>query len=157
MLATGIADPTSDDLNTLPYMTSLICELLRLYPPVSQVINRISTQSSRLGGEIEIPEGTFVGWSALGVQSDPRVWGPTARDFIPERWGDDAKEIMAKVRRETVRGTFIAFNSHSRKCLGQGYAFLELKMVLFELVRRVKWSVDPGYKLKLTPVSRNQD
>jgi len=55
---------------------------------------------------------------------------------------------MAKFRRATVKGRFIAFNSHSRKCLGQGYALLELKMVLFELVRRVTWTIDPGYKLK---------
>ena len=29
---------------------------------------------------------------------------------------------------------------------------LELKMALFELVRRVKWVIDPSYELKLTSV-----
>ena len=155
MLATGITDPTSETLNKLPYLTSLICELLRVYPPVSQLINRVTLRPARLGGEIDIPNGTWVGWNAPGVQSDPSAWGPTAREFIPERWGDKPEEIMAKFRRETVKGRFIAFNSHSRKCLGQGYALLELKMVLFELVRRVTWTIDPGYKLKLTSVSGN--
>lgn len=59
---------------------------------------------------------------------------------------------MDKVRKETVKGHMISFNSHSRKCLGQGYALLEMKMVLFELVRRVKWTVSPDYELKLTSV-----
>ena len=153
VLATGVTNPTMETVNKLPYLTSLICELLRVYPPVSQLINRVTLEPAVLGGKVEIPKGTWVGWNAPGVQSDPAVWGPTARDFLPERWGDKPEEIMAKVRRETVRGKFIAFNAHSRKCLGQGYALLEMKMVLFELVRKVKWTIDPTYKMKLTSVS----
>lgn len=152
VLATGVSDPTSETLNALPYLTAVIVELLRVYPPVSQLINRVTTRDASLGGTIHIPKGTFVGWNAPGVQSDPKVWGPTARQFIPERWGNNPKEIMDKVRKETVKGHMISFNSHSRKCLGQGYALLEMKMVLFELVRRVKWTVSPDYELKITSV-----
>ncbi|KAI9776222.1 MAG: hypothetical protein M1839_000543 [Geoglossum umbratile] len=150
VLATGVTDPTPDTLNKLPYLTALICELLRVYPPVSQLINRVSLVPSSLGGTIDLPKGTWVGWNAPGVQSDINVWGPTARQFIPERWGSKPEEIMAKFRRETVKGNFIAFNSHSRKCLGQGYALLEMKMALFELVRRARWTVDPEYTIKFT-------
>ena len=153
VLATEVTNPTMETLNKLPYLTSLICELLRVYPPVSQLISRVTLEPAVLGGTVEIPKGTWVGWNAPGVQSDPAVWGPTARDLLPERWGDRPEEIMANARRETVKGKSIAFNAHSRKCLGQGYALLEMKMVLFELVRQVKWTIDPSYKMKLTSVS----
>ena len=156
VLGTGVKNPTSELLNKLPYLTSLVCELLRVYPPVSQLINRVTLEDALLAGKIEIPKGTWVGWNAPGVQSDPAVWGLTARDFIPERWGDTAEEVMAKARRETVRGKYIAFNAYSRKCLGQGYALLEMKITLFELVRRVRWRIDPNYQLKLTSVSSNE-
>lgn len=149
----GTVIPTGEVLNSLPCMTSVICELLRVYPPVSQLINRVAVKTARLGGIIEIPKGTFVGWNATGVQSNEQVWGPTARQFIPERWGNTPDEIVAKLRRETVMGNFLAFNSHTRKYLGQGYALLQMKMVLFEVVRRIKWSVDPEYKMQLTSVS----
>ena len=149
VLATGTTEPTTELLNKMPYLTALVIELLRVYPPVSQLINRVSLVPSSLC-ELQVPKGTWVGWNAPGVQSNPHVWGPTARDFIPERWGSTSEEVMAKFRKETVKGNFIAFNSHSRKCLGQGYALLEMKMCLFELVRRVKWRVDPTYKLKIT-------
>ena len=152
VLATNVTNPTSETLNKLPYLTSLICELLRVYPPVSQLINRVSLEPYLLGGKLEIPKGTWVGWNAPGVQSSEAAWGKTARQFIPERWGDKPEDILAKARRETVRGRYIAFNAYNRKCLGQGYAILEMKMVLFELVRRLRWTVDPTYKLKLTSV-----
>lgn len=149
---TGIVDPTADILNKLPYLTSVIYEFLRLYPPVSQLINRVTTRPADLGGHISIPAHTWVGWNAYGVHIDEAVWGPTAKKFVPERWGTTVEEMQMKFRRECVRGAYIPFNAHTRKCLGQGFALLEMKMVMFEMVRRLRWTVDPGYKLKLTSV-----
>ncbi len=83
---------------------------------------------------------------------DENVWGKDAKKFVPERWGKTVEEMQMKFRRECVRGAYIPFNAHTRKCLGQGFALLEMKMVLFEMVRRLGWTVDPGYKLKLTSV-----
>jgi len=144
--------PTAEIVNSMPYLTATVFELLRLYPPVSQLINRVTLQPSVLGGDMRIPANTWVGWNAYGVQIDKNVWGLTAQDFVPERWGTTVDEIQAKVRRETVRGAYIPFNAHTRKCLGQGFALLEMKIMLFVLLRRAKWTIDPSYTLKLTPV-----
>lgn len=153
ILATNITNPSTDTVNSLPYLHAVILELLRLYPPVSQLINRVTTQNAVLGGEIAIPNHTWVGWNAFGVHTDPHVWGPSAREFIPERWGTDVKSIQNAVRSKTTQCHFIAFNAHSRKCLGQGFAVLQVKILLFEMVRRLEWRVDPEYELKLTSVS----
>lgn len=103
----------------------VVAELLRCYPSIRQVMNRISQKPSRLGNVGELPQGTSVGWNAYGVQTDTQVWGPTARDFIPERWGSSSGEILARMRKETAKDAFIAFNSHSRKCPGQDFALLQ--------------------------------
>lgn len=153
ILATGEENPSTDLVNSLPYLFAVILELLRLYPPVSQLINRVTTSQAVLGGDIAIPNRTWVGWNAFGVHTDPNVWGPNAREFVPERWGKDVKSIQSAVRSKTTQCHFIAFNAHSRKCLGQGFAVLQMKILLFEMVRRIEWVVDPTYTLKLTSVS----
>jgi xanthocillin biosynthesis cytochrome P450 monooxygenase len=145
--------PTAEIVNHMPYLTATIFELLRLYPPVSQLINRVTLQPAVLGEDIRIPANTWVGWNAYGVQIDKNVWGPTAQEFIPGRWGTTVDEMQAKFRKETVRGAYIPFNAHTRKCLGQGFALLEMKIMLFVLLRRTKWTIHPDYILKLTPVS----
>ncbi|KAJ5392561.1 Cytochrome monooxygenase xanG [Penicillium cosmopolitanum] len=150
VLSLSTSNPTTDQLNSLPYLYAVILELLRLYPPVSQLINRVTTSSAVLGGEVPIPNHTWVGWNAYGVHTDPNVWGSDARTFRPERWGGDVKGIHGAVRSKTVQCHFIAFNSHSRKCLGQGFAVLQMKVCLFEMARRLVWVVDPDYELKLT-------
>ncbi|CAG7944918.1 unnamed protein product [Penicillium salamii] len=144
--------PSQEIINTLPYLTSVVLELLRVFPPVSQLINRVAMQPAVLGGDLPIPKGTFVGWNAWLVHSNTAIWGADAREFRPERWGSTVEEMQARFRRETVRGTYIPFNAHRRKCLGQGFALLQLKILLFVLLGRVRWVVDPEYRLKLTPV-----
>lgn len=153
ILATRQENPSTDLVNSLPYLFAVILELLRLYPPVSQLINRVTTSESVLGGEITIPNHTWVGWNSFGVHTDPDIWGADAREFLPERWGRDVKSIQSAMRSKTTQCHFIAFNAHSRKCLGQGFAVLQMKILLFEMVRRMEWVVDPGYELKLTSVS----
>ena len=153
IMSINTPNPTTDQINSLPYLYAVILELLRLYPPVSQLINRVTTSTTILGGEVAIPNHTWVGWNAFGVHTDPSIWGNDARKFRPERWGTEVKSIHGMVRSKTVQCHFIAFNAHSRKCLGQGFAVLQMKICLFEMIRRVSWIVDPMYELKLTSVS----
>ncbi|KAH0551094.1 hypothetical protein GP486_007558 [Trichoglossum hirsutum] len=154
VLGSGIDYPMLDAVNDLPYLTAVCYEVLRLYPPLSQLINRQVKigQDACLGGSICIPGGTYVGWTAVGTQRDPETWGPTAAEFIPSRWGTQLDEIQATYRRRSSKGHFIAFNAGRRKCLGKEFALVEMKLLLFELVRSVEWDVDPRYSLKLTPV-----
>ncbi|KAI4095896.1 MAG: hypothetical protein LQ339_007134 [Xanthoria mediterranea] len=149
IIATGVANPTADTVNKLPYLTSVIYELLRLYPPISQLTNRVAESDALLGDTVPVPANTYVGWNAYGVHTSFANWGPNAKDFIPERWGLKVEEMQRKFRRDTIRGTFIPFNAHTRKCLGQAFVLLQMKIAVFELVRSMRWKVDPGYKLKL--------
>lgn len=108
MQESNITDPTEESFTKLPYLTAVVAELLRCYPPLRQVMNRISQKPSHLDNVGELPQGIFVGWNSYGVQTDMQVWGPTARDFIPERWGSSSDEILARMRKETAKGTFTA-------------------------------------------------
>lgn len=152
IIATNIANPTADTVNKLPYLTSVIYELLRLYPPISQLTNRVAESDVLLGDTIPVPANTYIGWNAYGVHTSSAHWGPRAKDFIPERWGSSVENMQLKFRRDTTSGTFIPFNAHMRKCLGQAFVLLQMKIAVFETVRSMRWKVDPEYKLKLPGV-----
>ncbi|PYH88060.1 cytochrome P450 [Aspergillus ellipticus CBS 707.79] len=143
------SNPGLDTLQNLPYLTAVIYEVLRLYPPVAEMINHTSSRATLLGGKIPIQPGTNLGWNAYGVHTNPALWGPDAGVFRPERWGLDLKAIQTHVRRQTMKGHFIAFGLHARKCLGQALGLSEAKVTLSELVQRIRWTVDPGYQLQI--------
>ncbi|GES63334.1 P450 family sporulation-specific N-formyltyrosine oxidase Dit2 [Aspergillus terreus] len=144
---------TANDINTLPLLTAIVYETLRLHPPLSQLMNRLALDDMPLDDEHVIPKGTWVGWSAYGVQTDPRVWGIRATEFDPSRWGTSIQEVNDAFRLHQAKGNFITFNGYTRRCLGSHFALMQLKIVLCETLRTVEWARDPTYELTTTPVT----
>jgi cytochrome P450 len=136
-------------------MTSVIYETLRLFPPISQLINRRTTEPVLLGDEFLIPAGTYVGYNAYATGRDREAWGRDADEFRPERWGGTSEKIDAMYRRVNSRASFIAFHGGRRACLGQKFALIETRFTLLEIVRAVRWTLDPTWEKKMTPVSLN--
>ncbi|KAL4954839.1 cytochrome P450 [Aspergillus filifer] len=131
--------------NCLPYLTAILAETLRLYPPVSQLINRKTLEPVPLGNGITIPAGTWVGWTAYGIHTDPNTWGPTAHEFSPERWGLNSAAIHRAISQHQIRGSYIPFNAWTRSCIGSEFAMAQMRVMLVETVRRFEMTVAPGY------------
>ncbi|KAL4912121.1 cytochrome P450 [Aspergillus aurantiobrunneus] len=144
-------EPTPATLQSLPVLTSVIYEVLRLYPPISQLINRRTTTPILLCGEIPIPAGTYIGYNAYSTNRDVDFWGPTADEFRPERWGLSIEEMNALFRRANAKGAFISFHGGRRACLGQKFAMLEARVTLARLVSEMGWVVDPAWPRMMTP------
>ncbi|OJJ46526.1 hypothetical protein ASPZODRAFT_152015 [Penicilliopsis zonata CBS 506.65] len=146
-----------DDLHqgpwdTLPYLTATILECLRLFPPIGQLINRRVSSSVLLGdGHIHLPPGTYVGYNSYGTNRDPAAWGPTADEFLPERWGSSHEEIAHRYQRAKAQAEFISFHGGLRACLGERFALLEMHISLFILVQRLTWVLDPQWPDRMTP------
>lgn len=151
----SLSSPSSDedDLKTLPYLTAVFSETMRLYPPVSQLINRKTLEPLYLGDGITVPKGTWVGWTAYGVHTDPNIWGPTAHEYRPERWGNDVHAIQRAISQHQVRGSYIPFNAWTRSCIGSEFALLQLRVTLYELIRHFKITSAPDYQFSIEKAS----
>ncbi|KAJ5280943.1 Cytochrome P450 oxidoreductase [Penicillium angulare] len=135
----------------LPYLTATTLECLRLFPPISQLINRQVAEPTWLGGEIYLPPGTYIGYNSYATNRDPTVWGANADTPHPERWGSTDEQICANYRGAKARAEFISFHGGSRACLGEKFALLEIKVTLFVLVKNLKWGLDASWEDCMTP------
>lgn len=140
-------------LGKLPFLSSVIYESLRLFPPISQLVNRRVDRPVNLGDTIYIPRDTYVGYNSYATNRDPAVWGPTADEFVPERWGTNNEDILKRFRRAKARAEFISFHGGSRACLGERFALLEMRITLFVLVKNCSWTLDSQWRDRMTPVS----
>ena len=147
-------------LEELPYLTATILESIRLYPPISQLINRLTTAPATLttstGERIVIPPGTYVGYHAYSTNRDPNVWGSDADEFKPERWGCTAAEVQSLYRRMKAKAGFITFHGGRRACLGEKFALLELRVAVAGLVKTFGMGLEGSGKIRMTPVSFSQ-
>ncbi|MEW5302868.1 MAG: hypothetical protein WDW36_005609 [Sanguina aurantia] len=126
----GDRHPTADELGQMKYMTAIIKETLRLWPPGATA--RWADKGTILGGY-------DVGGKILYLphwpgQRDPSLWGPTAEVFSPERFLDE--EYMATVHPFAYQ----PFSKGPRDCIGQVFAMLEAKAVLILLYQHLSFS-----------------
>lgn len=145
-----------DDLNRLPVLLTVILETLRLHPPFPSLTNRYTTQQVTLGETMNLPTGTWVGWNVYGVQTDAQIWGTDALVFRPDRWGNDIASINAMYRTQQAKATFIPFSARSRTCLGSAFAFMQLKIALYELLSELEWGVHNNCTPKLRRVRKTR-
>jgi cytochrome P450 len=133
--------PTFEDFPRLRYAEMVLSESMRLYPP-AWALGRLAVADHEAGG-YQIPKGSLVLLSPFMAHRDPRFW-PDAERFIPERWSPENKERMTPY-------TYFPFGGGVRRCIGEGFAWLEGALVLATLAQRWRLRVASEYRLALQP------
>ncbi|KAJ6528643.1 cytochrome P450 [Mycena vulgaris] len=140
--------PTMDDLNNLPYLDCVVREVLRLHAPVP-IIPRTALSDDVLPfgvpfvdgngivhDALRIPAGTTILIPIGEVNRDLRVWGPDAKEFIPERWESPITNTIPG-----VWGHMLTFLGGPRSCIGYRFSLVEMKALLFALVRDLEFEL----------------
>ena len=130
-----------DDLMTLPYMTQVIKEAMRIYPPMPVTIRR-SLKDGMLG-RYRIRKDDIILVGTLAAQRDVRYWGPDADTFDPEQFA--MEKVVGRPRH-----AFIPFSIGKRQCMAQEVTFMMLRVVLFEVYKHYRLRLAPG-----TTVTKN--
>src|SRR3984893_1968732 len=126
----GIKD---DDL-----LSRVIRESLRLYPPV-WAIGRRATQGLRIGGT-EVPKGAIVLACQWALHRSDKYFSNPIQ-FDPDRWMSDDQRALPKY-------ACFPFGGGPRSCIGEGFAWMELRIVLAEILRRWRFEIVPGQTVK---------
>lgn len=140
---------SSDDRENCSLLNAVVYESLRLYPPIAQLINRITRKEVILGGEFKIPKDIYVGYNNMFTQRDRNYW-ENADEFRPQRWGTSAEEIASNYRNAKSKCTFIAFHGRKRACLGQKFALLEVKKAVIGIIQNFEFKLDSNWKHRVT-------
>ncbi|GLZ34060.1 putative cytochrome P450 139 [Lentzea sp. NBRC 105346] len=129
-------DAAGEDLKRLPYLTSVVNETLRLYPP-AVVSARTAAQDFEFAGR-RIKQGTFLLYSPYVTHRLPDVW-PDPLRFDPDRWS-----------RKPAPHEFLPFGGGPHRCVGATLATTELTVMLARLLARAELKLVPQ---RVTPTS----
>lgn len=127
-----IPDPaglTNEQLNELTYLEQVLNETMRLYPP-GWIFSRRAKEDTSLG-EFDVAEGTDLYISPYILHRTGEFW-PDPDRFDPERFSE---ENFTDAR----QAAFVPFSLGPRRCIGEYFAMLEMKINLALLVPRFEF------------------
>ncbi|TID14283.1 pisatin demethylase / cytochrome P450 monooxygenase [Venturia nashicola] len=118
-------------MRNMTYLKAFVEEVLR-YHSINTLLWRECNEPAQLAG-YDVPKGTAVVYSPWTMNRDPKLWGPDARTFRPERWLD--------VSNDNSRHSYslLTFGGGPRRCLGEQYARDQLHCLIAGLIGRFEF------------------
>ncbi|XP_029173037.1 cytochrome P450 9e2-like [Nylanderia fulva] len=150
---------TYDALSGMQYLDAVVNEALRLWPPAI-FSDRICMQDFELPPALPgdkpfvVKKGSIVWFPIFGFHRDPKYF-EKPNEFYPERFLDENKKNLNL-------NAFIPFGLGPRMCIGNRFALLETKVLIFHLLARceLKPCAKTSHPLQLskasfTPLAKN--
>ena len=134
-LSDGFDRAMMDALDEMEYTEAVLKEVMRLYPPLYQLL-RTAKEPSVVGG-YDVPEGSFVSMPQYVVHRDERFFDDPD-EFRPDRWLDGGSATDAP------NMAYFPFGAGPRRCIGRDLAMALLKTVVGTVVQRREVQTPPG-------------
>ena len=124
------ARPTYQQVTQLTYITQILKEALRLWPP-APAYGIAPLKDETIGGKYKLRKNTFVTVLVMALHRDPSVWGPNPDAFDPENF---SREAEAK----RPINAWKPFGNGQRACIGRGFAMHEAALAIGMILQRFK-------------------
>lgn len=121
-----------EDATALPYLRTVLQETMRLWAPW---VNMLTADGPVSLGELELPNGALVGFSANMIHHDARYY-PEPERFLPDRWGAPESELVDT-------NAVVPFGIGARRCPGDHFSWSALTLQAAALLR-ARLPVLPG-------------
>jgi cytochrome P450 len=119
--------PSLSKLESLPYMSAVVKEGLRLHGGITARSSRVAPNEALQYKEWTIPPGTPVSTSSVFIHRNPEIF-PDPLDFKPERW----LEKSTAARR--LDHYLVAFGKGTRNCIGLNLGSAEIYITLAHVI-----------------------
>ena len=138
-----------EDLGRLELTEMAFKEALRLIPPVPSTPRRALRDFEFAG--YRIPAGTQVGISAAAVHLMEEYW-PEPTKFDPLRFR--AEEVARR-----HKYAWVPFGGGAHMCLGLHFAYMQVKILMAQILTRYRIEIEPGYepKWQAWPIPKPKD
>lgn len=118
--------PTFNDLQNMHYLEQVLKESLRIYPSVP-FISRVAEEDFQTSSNYTIPKGTILQLHIYDLHHNKEFFS-NPEEFDPERFSAE----NSKGRHPFAH---IPFSAGPRNCIGQRFAFLEVKTIISSILR----------------------
>lgn len=132
---------TEDDMVDMHYLKAVIKEALRLHPPFTLLLPKMSIQDVKIKG-YDIKANTQVLVNAWQIGRDPESFSYKPEEFEPERF----LEVKSGLSYKGTDFEFIPFGAGRRICPGIQFATTVNEIGLANLLHKFDWKLPGGVR-----------
>jgi cytochrome P450 len=140
----GERAPGPEDIPRLRYLSQVLEESMRLYPPAWVMVRQAREEDVLDGIRIPADPRLIVAVSPYVIHRQPRFW-PEPERFDPERFSPERAADRPKL-------AYLPFGAGQRHCIGSHFAMMEMVLVLAGVLRRFRPRLVPGRSVELEPL-----
>lgn len=129
------------NINQLRYLTAVLTECLRIYPPVAVTLPRVVPDGGEFIDEEFVPAGTTVGVNHFACYHNPANFS-RPEEFLPQRWVLESQDLSPFNRDK--RNCLQPFSFGPRNCLGKNLALAEIRLIATKLIFRFDMKLADG-------------
>lgn len=133
--------PSYDTLPQLEFVSAVLQEAMRLYPP-AWILDRVPIEDDQFEG-VPLPKGQNIGLYIYGIHHDSKYW-PEPEKFDPERF---SKEEIKK----RPAFAYLPFGAGPRLCIGANFAMMEMQMMLVRMLQNFDMTLLEEKPIGLAP------
>jgi cytochrome P450 / NADPH-cytochrome P450 reductase len=122
--------PTFQQVTQLTYVTQVLKEALRLWPP-APAYGIAPFADEVIGGKYKLKTNSFITVLVLALHRDPSVWGPNPDAFDPENFSREAEAARSV-------NAWKPFGNGQRACIGRGFAMHEAALAIGMILQRFR-------------------
>lgn len=126
----------ADLIENLTYLSAVVWETLRLYPPISR-IERLCVSDYKLSDKLTIPAGMSICVPTYAIHRSAKYFS-SPNEFRPERFLSDQPLKHP--------WSFLPFGGGPRNCLGIRLAILQVKVAIVRVLENYELSLAPGHE-----------
>lgn len=123
---------TFDHIKKMRSFDSAIKETLRIHPPLIQIMRLVVKDLTYKN--YKIPAGNFICVSPTANHMLPEAF-PNPEKFEPERFERDNSSADEEKHDINSRFSFVPFGAGRHRCIGENYAFMQLKTIWATILR----------------------
>ncbi|AET40448.1 sterol 14-demethylase Ecym_6045 [Eremothecium cymbalariae DBVPG len=141
-------------LQEMPLVNQVIKETLRLHHPLHSLFRKVIKDMPVPNTSYVVPKGHYI-LASPGFCHLSEQYFPKCNEFQPHRWDNDAATSYASSEKvdygfgsisKSVSSPYLPFGGGRHRCVGEGFAYVQLGTILSTIVRTMKWRLPDGVK-----------
>ncbi|KAJ2664521.1 Lanosterol 14-alpha-demethylase [Coemansia sp. RSA 1200] len=157
MTAVGsdIPEPSYEDVKDFSVLDNVVRETLRIRSPLIQLMRKVVKPVAIPNTDYVIPAGNYIVASPIISATDEKYY-KDAEAWVPSRWisADADSPDAASTDKATTdygfgatttsaRSPTLPFGAGRHRCIGEQFAYVQIKTILYTLLARFDFSLDP--------------